>query len=49
MCVCNSDGVMRESGANDTSGELGVGIPRDSCGWILFRTANLEMLIESAS
>ena len=49
VCVCHSDEVMREADANDTSGELGSALPRSLVGESVFRTAKLEMLIESAS
>ena len=49
MCVCHSDEVMREADANDTSGELGSAFPGSLVGESVFRTAKLEMLIESAS
>ena len=49
VCVCHSDEVMREADANDTSGELGSALPWGLMGESVFRTANLEMLIESAS
>ena len=46
VCVCNSDEGMREADANDKSGELwSEFIVRES----VFKTAKLEMLIESAS
>ena len=47
VCVCHSDEVMRD--ANDTSGELGSALPVSLVGESVFRTAMLEMLIESAS
>ena len=40
---------MREADANETSGELGLAFPWSLVGQSLFRTAKLEMLIESAS
>ena len=40
---------MREADANDTSGELGSKFPGSLVGESVFRTATLEMLIESAS
>ena len=46
---CHSDEVMREADANDTSGELGSVFPGSIVGESVFRTAKLEMLIESAS
>ena len=49
VCVCHSDEVMREADANDTSGELGLAFPWSIVGESIFRTAKLEMLIESAS
>ena len=49
VCVCHSDEVMREADANDTSGELGLAFPGSLVGESVFRTAKLEMLIESAS
>ena len=49
VCVCQSDEVMREADANETSGELGLAFPGSLVGKSLFRTAKLEMLIESAS
>ena len=49
VCVCHSDEVMREADANDTSGELGSAFPGSLVGEYVFRTARLEMLIESAS
>ena len=49
MCFCHSDEVMRETDANDTSGELGSEFPGSLVGESVFRTAKLEMLIESAS
>ena len=49
VCVCHSDDVMREADANDTSGELGSAFPRSLVGESVFRTAKLEILIESAS
>ena len=49
VCVCHSDEVMREADANDTSGELGSAFPGGIVGESIFRTAKLEMLIESAS
>ena len=47
VCVCHSDEVMRE--VDDTSGELGSAFPGSLMGESAFRTANLKMLIESAS
>ena len=32
MCVCHLDEVVRVADANDTSGELGSEISRESCG-----------------
>ena len=49
VCVCHSDEVMRETDANDTSGELGSEFPGSLVGESVFWTAKLEMLIESAS
>ena len=40
---------MREADVNDTSGELGSAFPGSLVGESVFRTAKLEMLIESAS
>ena len=49
VCVCHSDKVMREAGANDTSGELRSEFPGSLVGESVFRTAKLEILTESAS
>ena len=49
MCVCHSDEVMREADANDTSGELVSAYPGSLVGEYVLRTAQLEMLTESAS
>ena len=49
MCVCHADEVMRESDANNTSGELGSAFPWSLVGASAFWTATLEVLIESAS
>ena len=49
VCVCHSDEVMREDDANDTSGELGSAFPGSLVGESVFRTAKLDMLMESAS
>ena len=49
MCVCHSDEVMREADSNDRSGVLGSAFPGSLVGGSVFRTAKLEMLIESAS
>ena len=49
VCVCHSDEVMREDDANDTSGELGSAFPWSLVVESVFRTAKLEMLIESAT
>ena len=49
MCVCHSDEVMREADANDTSGKLGSAFPGSLVSESVFRTAKLDMLIESAS
>ena len=49
VCVCHSNEVMREPDANETSGELGSEFPWSLIGGYVFRTAKLEMLIESAS
>ena len=40
---------MRETDANNTSGELGSSFPWSLVGESVFRTAKLEMMIESAS
>ena len=49
LCVCHSDDVMKETDANDTSGELESEFPGIIVGESVFRTAKLEMLAESAS
>ena len=49
VCVCHLDEVMREADANDTSGQLGSAFPGNRVEESAFRTAKLEMLIESAS
>ena len=49
VCVCHSDEVMRKADANNTSGELGSAFPGILAGESVFRTANLEILIESIS
>ena len=49
VCVCHSDEVTREADANYISGELGSAFPVSLVGESVFSTANLEMLIESAS
>ena len=49
MVRAHSDEVMREADANDTSGELGSAFPGSIGSESVFRTAKLEMLIESAS
>ena len=49
VCVCHSDEVMRDANPNDTSGQLGSPFPGSFVGEYVFRTAKLEMLIESAS
>ena len=49
VCVCHSDQVMRDTDANDTSGELGSAFPGSIEGSSAFRTAKLEMLINSTS
>ena len=49
VCVCHSDEVMRETDANDTSGELGSAFSGSLAGESVFRTAKLEMLTGSAS
>ena len=49
VCPCHSDEVMREADGNDTSGELGSAFPGSLVGESVFRTAKLEMQIESAS
>ena len=48
MCPCYSDEVMREADANDASGELGSTFPGSLVGESAFKTAKLELLIESA-
>ena len=47
--VFHSKKLMREADANDTSGELGSVFPGSLVGESVFRTAKLEMLIESVS
>ena len=47
MCASRSDEVMRETDANDTSGELWSAFPGSLVGESVFRTAKLEMLTES--
>ena len=37
VCVCHSDEVMRETDANDTSGELGSALPGSLVGESVFR------------
>ena len=49
VCVCHSDEVIREADVNAPSRELGSAFPGSLVGESAFRTANLEMLIESAS
>ena len=49
VCICHLDEVMREADADDTSGDLGSEFPGSLVGESVFRTAKLEMLIESAS
>ena len=49
VCVCQSDEVIREADANDTSGELGSAFPWSLVRESVFRTAKMKMLIESAS
>ena len=49
VCVCHSDEVIREADANETSGELWSAFPWSLVDASVFRTAKLEMLIESAS
>ena len=49
LFLYHSDEVMREADANDTSGELGSELPESLVGESVFRTAKLEMLIESFS
>ena len=49
VCVCHSDEVKREANAKDKSGELGSAFPWSLVSESVFRTAKLEMLIESAS
>ena len=49
VCVCYSDEVMIEADANDTSRELGSVFTGNLVGESVFRTAKLEMLIESTS
>ena len=48
VCVCHSDEVIREADANDTSGELGSAFPGSLVGESVFRTAKVEMLLESS-
>ena len=48
VCCCHAD-EMRETDANDTSAELESAFPGSLVGESVFRTAKLEMLIESAS
>ena len=48
VCVCHhSEEVIREADVNDTSGKLGSEFPGSLVGESVFRTAKLEMLIES--
>ena len=49
MCVCQSDEVMREADANETSGELGSALPGRRVGESSFMTTWLDSLIKSAS
>ena len=49
VCVCHSDEVMRGADAHDTSGEPWSAFPGILVCISVFRTAKLEMLIESAS
>ena len=49
VCVCHSDEVMGEADAKDTSGKFGSEFPGSLVRESVFRTAKLEMLIESAS
>ena len=49
VCVCDSNEVMREADANDTSREMGSAFPGSLVGASALRTAKVEMLIESAS
>ena len=48
LCVCHWEEVMIEAEAKDTYGELGSAFPGSLVGESVFRTAKLEMLIESA-
>ena len=47
VCVCHSGEMMREADTKDTFGELVSAFPRSLVGKSAFRTAKLEMLIES--
>ena len=49
VCVCHSDEMIREADANDTSGEQGSALSGSVVGEPVFRTANLEIMTESAS
>ena len=49
VCICHSDELVRGADANDTSGELWSEFPESLVGQSIFRTAKLEMLIESAT
>ena len=44
VCVCQSDEVMREADANETSGELGLAFPGSLVGKSLFRTGNADRI-----
>ena len=44
VCVFHSDEVMREDDANDTSGELGSGLPRSLVGESVFRAGNTDRI-----
>ena len=49
LSLACTDEVMREADANETSGELESAFPGSLVGEPVFRTAKLEMMIESAS
>ena len=49
VCVCHSDEVMREVHANYIPGKLESAFPGSLVCEYVFRTATLEMLIESVS
>ena len=49
VCVCHLEEVMRDDDVNDTSGKLGSAFPWSLVVESVFRTAKLEMLIESTS